>query len=475
MMRCHQQRPPQIADPALSLLLGASRGVDGRAALCDETREWSRAFWSLLPERFWIHDDEPSRMAATALGCSAFTLGDRIYLGSTPDTMRGHVLRHELVHVAQVQLALRSGRVDPHALVEAEAERLAAVDGGGVVMHAAHPRLCYRFWWIPLGVGVYILLRPSVANAPAPDTKLRRSPSLAQITTEAVVFMAVPGGAIALGARLGLGFWGSAVLAGAVAGPSGRLVENSFAGEFSPPLFYLYDAATGATIGFIVPGGARLIGHYGTIAFDRLATFGLTRAEIAVTKVLHDAALVTPLDAARVLEILASKGMAARVSQWWLERRNLMVLYRGQTEVTSEILSPLARERGVIASDALVKRMRIAGLTEEEIAGYSAKFDTQPIMRHFAPPGLVGESLGSTGIPTTSLPGIAAGFAKDGVVYVLRVPRSEVIRPIIWQGLELEFEHTILSRVPPGSIVKMLPVSRIAPLNVNEMGQLVPK
>ncbi|HKU40528.1 MAG TPA: DUF4157 domain-containing protein [Polyangiales bacterium] len=453
--------------------MAASRGVDGHAALDRGTRDWARGL--PLPEHFWIHDDVPAALAANALGCPAFTRGDHVYLGAVPAAVRSHVLRHELVHLAQVQLAHRTGRVDLREDVELEAERLARADRAGSVRCAAHPERSYGFWWVPVGIGVYILLRPSVANAPAPDSRLRRSPSLGQIATEAVVFMVVPGGACALGARIGLGFWGTAILGGAVAAPSTRLVDNAFTGEFQPPLFYVYDIATGAILGFVVPGGVRLVGHYGTMALDRLATFGLSRAQIAVTEVLHEAALATPLEAPQVYDILAQQGLAARISQWWLDRRNLMILYRGQTAVTTELLSPLAREEGVIASDALVKRMRLAGLTEEEIAGYSAMHADVAIARGFAPSHLVGERLGATGIPTTTLPGIASGFAKDGVVYVLRMPRSEVIKPLIWQNLELEFEHTILNSVPHGSIVKMLPVSRIAPLEVNGLGQLVPK
>ncbi|HKU41151.1 MAG TPA: DUF4157 domain-containing protein [Polyangiales bacterium] len=466
----HLQAPPQFA----ASLLAASRGSDGWAALDRDTREWSRAL--SLPKRFWIHEDVPAALAATALGCSAFTRADRIYLGNVPAALRRHVLRHELVHLAQVRHGSRSGRIDARSDLEYEAERWAAAPAAGAVTCAAHPEQYYGFWWVPIGIGLYILLRPSVANAPGPKSRVYRSPSLAQITTEALAFMLVPGGACALGARIGLGFWGTAMLGGAASTTSTRLVSDAWEGQLSPPLYYVYDIATGAILGFVVPGGIRLVGYVGTRALTSLATYGMERSGLAVTQALHDAALVTPLDATQAFQILNQKGLIRRVSQWWLDRQNLVILTRGQEAASAEILSPLAREQGVIASEALVQRMRLATLTEEEIAGYSAMHQAEPIPAYLTFPELAGERLGATGIPTSELFGVAAGYAgPNGVVYLLRVPRSEVIKPLFWPRDRLEFEQTILNVVPSGSIVKMIPASRIAPLSVTEDGLLAPR
>src|SRR5262245_30351836 len=140
-------------------------------------------------------------------------------------------------------------------------------------------------------------------------------------------------------------------------------------------------------------------------------------------------------------------GCATRVSQWWLNRRGVILLYRGQEVATNQILSPLAREEGIAASQALVARMRALGAEYHEIAGYTAMWHTRPVP--FGPPGLSGLPLGVVGIPTSRIPGIAANFAKDGVIYVIRVPQSVAIRPRIWPHLAAEQEHIILNQVPP--------------------------
>jgi len=253
-----------------------------------------------------------------------------------------------------------------------------------------------------------------------------------------------------------------------------RAVGDVFDGAPSPPLLYLFDATTGAVIGFVVPGGFRLIGRTGTLAFDRLATYGLVRSDIAITQTLAEAAAATPLDAAAAQTLLEAQGLGGRVSSWWLNRRGLLVLYRGQGTATSRILSPLARQEGVAASEALVTRMRAVGLTDSEIASYTARWHMEPVPPFAAPPGMGWEPLGSVGIPTTRVPGIAANFGEQGVIYVLRVPSASAVSPVGWAGLQLENELIILNSVPSGSIVQTISASRVAPLLVNESGLLVP-
>lgn len=461
-------------DDVLDALLLASRGVDWRRAVAPSTWHWWRGLSPGLPARIWVHEDEPALLAAQRLGAPAFTRNEHIYLGGVPPALREHVLRHELVHVAQVALARRTGRVAPRACVEDEAERLARDDTPGPVRCGAHPAQCHGMWWVPIGIGLYILLRPGVANAPGPRSTLVRSPSLPQIALESIALFAIPGGAMALGGRFGIGFMGSMALAGAAGNVSLRGVGDAFQGSLSSPLLYVFDAATGAIIGFVVPGGVRLIGRAGTLAFDELATLGIARADIAIARKLAEAAAVQPLNAAGAQALLQRQGLAGRVSTWWLERRGLMVLYRGQASATTEILSPLAREQGVAASQAMVTRMQQLGLADMEIAGFTARWHTQPIPDFFAPPGLGGLPLGSVGIPTTRLPGIAANFGEEGVIYILRVPKDMAIVPLGWQGLQLESEYIILNSVPSGSIMKVIPARSIAPLMVDDAGLLVP-
>jgi hypothetical protein len=341
--------------------------------------------------------------------------------------------------------------------------------------YGASPHRLYPIvWFIAIGVGAYVLLRPGVANAPGPGDRTYASPSPGQILGEAICIFAIPGGAFALGGRLGLGFLGSAALAGASGNVGLRAVDDAVRGDASSPLMYVFDAATGAVIGFIVPGGVRLIGRAGTYGLDRLATYGMRNSDIALTNVLAQQAARAPLNAAQAQQILESRGMAGQVSQWWLNRRGVVVLYRGQDRATSEILSPLARQESVAASETLVARLRAQGLPDHEIAGYTARWHTEPVPAFSAPPGMGGLPLGSVGIPTTRIPGIAANFGEDGVIYVIRIPRNAAISPRGWQGLAVESEHVILNQVPRGSIVQAIPASRVAPLSVNESGLLVP-
>jgi hypothetical protein len=244
----------------------------------------------------------------------------------------------------------------------------------------------------------------------------------------------------------------------------------------------VFDVATGAILGFVVAGGVRLIGQAVTYAFDRLATLGLRDSDMALTQVLAEEAAKAPLNAIEAQKILQSRGLAGQVSQWWFKRRGLILLYRGQNTATDRILSPLARDQGVAASEAMVARMESAmddfGMEYEdiakEIAGYTARWHTQPVPGALAPPGLGDLPLGGVGIPTTSIPGIAANFGDEGIIYVIRAPSKLAIPPRAWQGLQVENEYVILNQVPPGAVVQAIPARRVAPLMVNDRGQLVP-
>jgi hypothetical protein len=456
-------------------LLSQSRGIDGRACLSPETERWLSALRSQMPERFTVHADASSRQAARLLGVAAFVRRNQILLGDFPAQRTDLVLRHELVHLAQVELALRAGSIASEAAVEEEAHEISAEPLARPVRCGAHPEGIHAiFWFVAVGVGLYVALRPGVANAPGRRDAVVPDPSPARVVAEALCIFAIPGGAFALGGRLGLGFLGSAALAGATGNVSLRAVGDASSGKLSPPLMYLFDAGTGAIIGFVVPGGIRLIGQAGTQALDRLATYGARNADIALTRVLAERAAQAPLTAAAAQQVLQARGLAGQVSQWWLKRRGLIVLYRGQEIATNRILSPLARDHGVVASEALVARLRSFGMSYDEIAGYTARWHTQPVPPFAAPPGMGGVPLGAVGIPTTRIPGIAAGFGDEGVSYVIRVPSSLGVKPLGWQGLQLENELVILNQVPPGAVVQAIPASRVAPLMVDGNGLLVP-
>lgn len=166
-----------------------------------------------------IHDDVPARRAATMLGAHAFCRGKQIFLGPTVGTELGPsldgALRHELVHVAQVRKGQSTGEIASHEQLESEANRLAALDRPDLdgVSGAAASEIYGLWWFLPLAAAAYVLMRPNVANAPGPKDKTYPSVSEAQVAGEAFALFAVPGGAFAMGGRLGLGFYGSSALA----------------------------------------------------------------------------------------------------------------------------------------------------------------------------------------------------------------------------------------------------------------------
>jgi len=459
----------------LGSMLASSRGTDGYSVLSPSVRAWLEPMRAQLPKRYFVHHDRHSQLAARSLGAAGFVLGDRIFLADHSEQDLDATLKHELVHLAQVNLVARGHRIDDFSSVEWEAEAIAALPLARPVQYGADPLQVHPiFWFVAIGVGLYILFRPAVANAPGRKDKLIASPSIGQIVGEAVCFFVIPGGAMSIGARLGLGFLGSAALAGATANVGLRAVSDAARGSLSSPLMYVFDAATGAILGFVVSGGVRLIGRAGTIAFDQLATYGLQKSDIALTQVLAKAAAEAPLDAPAAQRILQSRGLLGQVSKWWLDRRGMILLYRGQEMATSDILSPLARNEGVAASQEMVARLRTFGLSNSEIAGFTARWHAEPVPPFLSPPGMGSLPLGASGIPTTRIPGIAANFGDTGVIYTIRMPQSQAFLPIGWQGLSLESEYIIFDQVPSGAIVKSIPASTVAPLMVNESGLLVP-
>lgn len=107
---------------------------------------------------------------------------------------------------------------------------------------------------MPLGVGLYILLRPKVANAPGPNDPVYESPSDAQIVGEALALFAVPAGVAGALGRLGFGIVSSFAVTGATTSVAYRGVQDVGSGEFSGVEAYVIDATTGAIIGAVVGG-----------------------------------------------------------------------------------------------------------------------------------------------------------------------------------------------------------------------------
>jgi len=132
----------------------------------------------------------------------------------------------------------------------------------------------------------------------------------------------------------------------------------------------------------------------------------------------------------------------------------------------------MAREGGIEASENFVAQMRAAGLSSEEIAGYTARWHTTPVPDMLAPPGMGNLPLGAAGIPTTRIPGLAANFGESGVVYLIRLPKEALIRVPEW-GLSVENEFVVLNAIPPGSVVGTVRATSLPALEADEAGRLV--
>jgi hypothetical protein len=205
-------------------------------------------------------------------------------------------------------------------------------------------------------------------------------------------------------------------------------------------------------------------------SLDWLATQGMRQADIVMAEELAKLMRLNGvLTAEQVAAQTAKQKWSQAASQWWLDRRGVMIVYRGQDKPVATILSPIARTEGVAASEALVEKMRAAGLTSEEIAGYTARWHTNPVPRQFAPPELAGAPLGAAGIPTTRLPGVAAHFGET--VYVIRLPKEAVIQVPRW-GLAVENEHVILNQIPKTAQVGTIPAKALPKMTVNPSGRL---
>jgi hypothetical protein len=140
--------PMSVREDALRLAR-QSRGVPiRRLRLSGQVRKVVNGFLEVGNGDVLIHHDHAACAAAALLGAHAFCYHGRVFLGPTIDTPVGptlaQALAHELVHVAQVCGALRTGRVDSMPEVEREALRLA---GGAKtsfdVRCGASPDECY--------------------------------------------------------------------------------------------------------------------------------------------------------------------------------------------------------------------------------------------------------------------------------------------------------------------------------------------
>ena len=138
--RRSRRREPMLQHPQsgsyapIRRLLNQSQGVPVASLMQQgHVHESVRALVGNCAGAISVHQDDAARLAAALIGSHACCLGERIFLGPTVGTALGptlsDVLHHELVHVAQVAVARRTGRVAPRAALEHEASALATDRG----------------------------------------------------------------------------------------------------------------------------------------------------------------------------------------------------------------------------------------------------------------------------------------------------------------------------------------------------------
>jgi hypothetical protein len=215
-------------------------------------------------EQIAVYDNADSRATGLKLGAYGYSWQGDIFIGAgfgLPDApSRSDVLRHEYVHALQ---ARKPGSYAHASALENEAHSRP----GSEPQYAANPDDVLGWWWVvPLAAGLYVLLRPNVANAPGPDDPVQPSVSELQVAGEALAIFAVPVGVAGMLGRAGYGVIASFAISGATSSVAYRGVQDVGAGEFSGVEAYVVDATTGAVIGTVSGGVLRMVNPNFTMA-----------------------------------------------------------------------------------------------------------------------------------------------------------------------------------------------------------------
>ncbi|HMV69318.1 MAG TPA: DUF4157 domain-containing protein [Myxococcota bacterium] len=481
-----------------------------------------------------VHEGAAGAARALRAGNLAITQGRDVYLspwvGAPGMPTRSEVLRHERVHVAQVEVGRSSPRAS-RADLERQASRLQ--EGAAEPILGADPTEEYGFWPLLAGAGacLYILLRPNVANAPGPGDVTHPSVPLTQVAGEAVSIFLLPEFILA---RTGLTATGL-MLVGASSNVGVRASGDLGRGRVSSPSDYLIDAGSGALMGRLGYGPASAFSA-GVRGLPLLRAMGLSGmgmgATVLGTHDLHAGQMSGPEQYARYIGgggilglsgaglILGGDRLAGRlvyrsdaargvlsegldaeqvsalfastrpdrwgsVGEAWLNSRGLEQFYRGQTHVSERILSPFNRERMGL-SEEMYNRYIAAGETPETLAGATARWNDQPVWD--AIPGL-DPRMGATGIPVTRNPAVAADFARtgggtlgavstEGKIYIIQLPKGRAINagPVGWpEKSPVELEFIVLHEIPASAIVGRVPAPDALPSLFGEGGVLVPR
>ena len=141
------------------------------------------------------------------------------------------------------------------------------------------------------------------------------------------------------------------------------------------------------------------------------------------------------------------------------------IFYRGHDTNTSTIFSPLARQEGTAASEALYQTMISNGFRPEDIAwiagsGYhgmddvDAILDPDLLLPQYRTPLNVNPRLGNAAIPTSLNPGVSANFYDDnGLIYVIQYPSNSGLTappaqvPAISNVFQPEFNYSLVNQL----------------------------
>jgi len=216
-----------------------------------------------------IFNSSAAHAVADKIGAFGFAYNDSVFLGSSnrfpgaPD--KEQVLQHEITHVLQSR---KKGPVAHPDALEKQAPTVSNVDN----LLSADPDEIYPFLWVPFVIAAgYIFLKPSVANAPGPNSKTYKSMGVsdyAKTIAEATVFAS--GGAIVSGLRkAGYSIVTTWAVSGAAGSVSYRGIQDIHSGSFSGADTYVIDGLTGATIGVVVGGTFYAIGKVPGISRTR--------------------------------------------------------------------------------------------------------------------------------------------------------------------------------------------------------------
>jgi hypothetical protein len=201
-------------------------------------------YYSITSRTCPINEDAAASRRCAARGAVAYADRRGIHLSHfvQRETLLGQaIIVHELAHMMQLYNGAAGGPFDPPALLEREATTVerGALRSLSNIVGKASPESVLTLWWlIPIATGVYSLLRPSVANAPAPADKVYPSVSTGQVAAEAFALFAIPGAGYAISGRLGLGWVSSSAISGSLATTSFRGVQDVAHGEFSGATVY---------------------------------------------------------------------------------------------------------------------------------------------------------------------------------------------------------------------------------------------